>query len=273
MDPNKVTQKVAEIINAARDVALESSHQQLTPLHVAFALFNDPEGIARQAVLQVGNEDSLKSVQRVLQKALVRQPSISGADAGEVYMSGDLKKAFQAATKLQKQKGDSFLGEWRLGGGLGKGFGADWGRGRGRGRARRAGGWLMCPLTSPSSPSPADMLPWLPPRPAGADVLFQAILDSKEVAKALEEAGVNKAQLAAAVEEKRGAGNVDSATADQQWDALSKYGVDLTANAAKLDPVIGRDEEIRRTIRVLCRWDCVGGGWCGTAGWRWLVGG
>lgn len=40
---------------------------------------------------------------------------------------------------------------------------------------------------------------------------------------------------------------------DQQFEALSKYGQDLTAKAARLDPVIGRDEEIRRSVRILCR--------------------
>lgn len=46
---------------------------------------------------------------------------------------------------------------------------------------------------------------------------------------------------------------VDTPTSDENLEALSKYGIDLTANAATLDPVIGRDEEIRRMIRVLCR--------------------
>ena len=51
----------------------------------------------------------------------------------------------------------------------------------------------------------------------------------------------------------RGSGSVDSATGDQQFEALQKYGQDLTAKAARLDPVIGRDEEIRRSVRILCR--------------------
>lgn len=72
MDPNKVTQKVAEVVNAARDMALENNHQQLAPIHLAVALFEDPEGIAKQAVLKVGNEDAYRSVLRVLKKALVR---------------------------------------------------------------------------------------------------------------------------------------------------------------------------------------------------------
>ena len=46
---------------------------------------------------------------------------------------------------------------------------------------------------------------------------------------------------------------IDTDHADETFEALSKYGNDLTAQAPRLDPVIGRDEEIRRVIRVLCR--------------------
>lgn len=58
----------------------------------------------------------------------------------------------------------------------------------------------------------------------------------------MQEAGLSKAQLEKAIEESRGAGGatVDSATADAQFDALKKYGMDLTEKAAELDPVIGR---------------------------------
>jgi len=87
----------------------------------------------------------------------------------------------------------------------------------------------------------------------GVDVLFGALLDSKEVGNVLAEAGLAKVQVLNAMEGSRGTKKVDSEMADAQFDALSKYGVDLTARAAELDPVIGRDEEIRRVIRVLCR--------------------
>jgi ATP-dependent Clp protease ATP-binding subunit ClpB len=88
----------------------------------------------------------------------------------------------------------------------------------------------------------------------GVDVLFTALLESKDVAEALADAGVARAQLASAIAALRGSGaTTDSASGDQQFEALSKYGQDLTARAAALDPVIGRDEEIRRVIRVLCR--------------------
>jgi ATP-dependent Clp protease ATP-binding subunit ClpB len=73
--------------------------------------------------------------------------------------------------------------------------------------------------------------------------------------KALQSAGVSAQSLARAVDEVRKGRKVDSATAEQQFDALNKYARDITqlAREQKLDPVIGRDEEIRRTIQVLAR--------------------
>jgi len=73
--------------------------------------------------------------------------------------------------------------------------------------------------------------------------------------KLLRSYGLTKANLQVAIEDLRGGRHVNSATADQNYMALEKYGVDLTARARanKLDPVIGRDEEIRRVIQVLSR--------------------
>ena len=60
--------------------------------------------------------------------------------------------------------------------------------------------------------------------------------------------------MESALQSVRGNGKqVNSDIADQQFDALDKYGQDLTARAAHLDPVIGRDDEIRRVVRILCR--------------------
>lgn len=68
-------------------------------------------------------------------------------------------------------------------------------------------------------------------------------------------AGVTKAALSAAVDAVRGGETVQDAGAEDQREALTKYTVDLTerAESGKLDPVIGRDDEIRRTIQVLQR--------------------
>ncbi len=52
---------------------------------------------------------------------------------------------------------------------------------------------------------------------------------------------------------KAGDQSINSSTGDDSLEALNKYGQDLTAQVAHLDPVIGRDEEIRRVIRILCR--------------------
>ena len=67
--------------------------------------------------------------------------------------------------------------------------------------------------------------------------------------------GVNRKDLETAVEDLRGGRKVSSQTAEQSYQALEKYAVDLTARARmnKLDPVIGRDEEIRRVVQVLSR--------------------
>ncbi|MQT13937.1 ATP-dependent chaperone ClpB [Segnochrobactrum spirostomi] len=74
-------------------------------------------------------------------------------------------------------------------------------------------------------------------------------------AKILADAGVTPAALEAAIKDVRKGRTADSAGAETQYDALKKYARDLTqaARDGKLDPVIGRDEEIRRTIQVLSR--------------------
>jgi len=73
--------------------------------------------------------------------------------------------------------------------------------------------------------------------------------------RALKGAGVTKKDLETAIETLRGGQRVDSPDAESRYQALEKYGIDITARAreGKLDPVIGRDEEIRRVIQVLSR--------------------
>ena len=196
MDPNKLTQKTAEVVNNARDLALEEQHQELHPIHLAIVMVEDPEGIAKHAILKKGGDAAYKSVVRLLRKRLVVLPKVEPAPT-DVYLGNDIKKVFQAATKIMKKNEDSFM---------------------------------------------------------GVDVLFLGLLEaSKDVTKIMEEAGLGKGQVISALEMTRGSHKVDSVNADDQFDALTKYGTDLTARAAQLDPVIGRDEEIRRVIRVLCR--------------------
>ena len=85
--------------------------------------------------------------------------------------------------------------------------------------------------------------------------LLAALDDGGEAGRALKAAGADKAQLEAAIDNMRGGDTVQDENAEDQRQALEKYTIDLTARheKGKLDPVIGRDEEIRRCIQVLQR--------------------
>jgi ATP-dependent Clp protease ATP-binding subunit ClpB len=88
------------------------------------------------------------------------------------------------------------------------------------------------------------------------ELFVLAALDDKSGAgEALKAAGGRKELLEKAITQMRGGAKVESAGAEEQRQALEKYTIDLTARASsgKLDPVIGRDEEIRRVIQVLSR--------------------
>ncbi|RUP50216.1 putative HSP100 protein [Jimgerdemannia flammicorona] len=87
------------------------------------------------------------------------------------------------------------------------------------------------------------------------DHIILALIDDSATLVPLQEAGVMKKALENAINQVRGNRRVESKSAEEQYEALSKYAIDLTAQAesGKLDPVIGRDDEIRRVIRVLAR--------------------
>ncbi|MBT6588018.1 MAG: AAA domain-containing protein, partial [Rhodospirillaceae bacterium] len=86
-------------------------------------------------------------------------------------------------------------------------------------------------------------------------LLALALATSTPAAATLEKAGVTPQNLNSAINDLRKGRTADSATAENAYDALKKYARDLTeaAREGKLDPVIGRDEEIRRTVQVLSR--------------------
>jgi len=85
--------------------------------------------------------------------------------------------------------------------------------------------------------------------------LLACVEDGGEAGRLLKSSGFDKAKLDAAIAKMRGGEKVQSENAEDQRQALAKYCIDLTerAESNKLDPVIGRDEEIRRTIQVLQR--------------------
>src|ERR1041384_7641939 len=79
--------------------------------------------------------------------------------------------------------------------------------------------------------------------------------DKDTLAKLLKDAGASKASIEKAIDQVRGGEAVNDPQAEEKRGALEKYTIDLTARAiaGKLDPVIGRDDEIRRTVQVLAR--------------------
>lgn len=85
--------------------------------------------------------------------------------------------------------------------------------------------------------------------------LLAALEEKGALAQILTKCGANKARLEQAIQQVRGGQTVDDQNAEESRQALEKYTIDLTARAesGKLDPVIGRDEEIRRAIQVLQR--------------------
>lgn len=87
------------------------------------------------------------------------------------------------------------------------------------------------------------------------DQLFIALSEVHSIKSILQTSGCNVPQLKAICMRLRGGQSVSSGAGDANFDALNKFGVNLTdlAEQGLLDPVIGRDDETRRVIRILCR--------------------
>ena len=198
MDPEKYTDRAKGFLQSAQTLALREGHQRLTPEHLLKVLLEDREGLCANLIRAAGGDPgrALSAVDAELAKL----PKVEGAGAGQVYLSPELARVFEAAEQLSSKAGDSFVTVERL-------------------------------------------------------LLALAAAAGTSAAKALSSAGVNAQSLNKAVEDIRQGRTADTASAEEGYDALKKYTRDLTAAArdGKLDPVIGRDEEIRRTIQVLSR--------------------
>ncbi len=86
-------------------------------------------------------------------------------------------------------------------------------------------------------------------------ILLALVAEKNSISKVLKDAGVTEKELQAAIIELRKGAKADSASAEESYNALNKYAINLNeqARAGKLDPVIGRDEEIRRVLQILSR--------------------
>ena len=195
MQNSTYTTRSTEALQSAQGAAAAAGHPEITPLHLAAALLDQPEGVTKALLQKLGVETT--ALKAEIERQLGALPSAQG---GQLGASRSFAAVMQTAGEAAKQLGDEYVSTEHL---------------------------------------------FLALVKAGGEPL-QPILASR---------GLEPTKVEAALTEVRGGRKVTSADPEGTFEALSKYAVDLTADAAngKLDPVIGRDVEIRRVMQVLSR--------------------
>ncbi len=193
----KLTEKSAEILKSAENLAKAKGNQQIRPEHILAEMLSEKDGFIRDLLIICNAQVSL--IEHSVRDALIALPQVSGDGMGQVYISSDLQKVFNEADNLAKKAGDAFISLERI---------------------LEAMVYIECSAT-----------------------------------KLLKAGGVQLNALREAIEKVRGGKSVSSKSAEESYNALKKYGKNVTnkAKSGKIDPIIGRDEEIRRAIQVLSR--------------------
>jgi ATP-dependent Clp protease ATP-binding subunit ClpB len=196
MNPDKLTLKSSEAVQAAVGLARERHHPEVIPAHLLLALLGQPEGVVLPLVQRLGvTPTALRDrVENVLQAV----PAAYGT-TGEARLSPRLAAVLDAAEAEAGQLGDEYVSTEHL----------------------------LLALADQDGP----------------------------VGRLLTEAGVTRDRVLGALQQVRGSQRVTTQTPESTYEALEKYARDLTALAqeGELDPVIGRDDEIRRVVQVLVR--------------------
>ncbi len=195
---NNFTIKAQEALKKAHDLAIERSHQQITPLHILSSLVLQEEGTVEE-VLERMSQDVAAFSEKLLD-LLDRQPRVSGSGGvASLYLSQDLGRVMEQAHREASSLKDEFISVEHL-------FLA------------------LCVVPSPAR-----------------DVLAEYGIQHDAALKVLQEL--------------RGAQRITDPEPEAKYNVLEKYARNLTklAREEKLDPVIGRDEEIRRVMQVLSR--------------------
>ncbi len=196
MKDAQFTTRSAQALERAQAQARERKHSELGSLHLALALFDEPEGLLGAVLAKLGVEPA--ALRAELERLLARQP-VQASPPAQLPMSGELQRVLEHSLALTKKFGDSFVSTEHL--------------------------------------------------------LLALAAKGESVAKVFTERRLTPDKLEAAILQARGSRKVDSPEPESSFEALEKYARDLTADAraGKLDPVIGRDDEIRRTMQVLSR--------------------
>ena len=195
---DKFTLKAQEAVQNAQSLAEKSDHQQVDTLHLLVALLAQEDGAVVPTLQKLGADVAALKAGAV--GALDKLPKVSGAAAGQLYVSPALKAALDTAWDEAGRLKDEYVSTEHL---------------------------LLA--MSDASDSPAGQL--------------------------LAGTGVSRDGILAALRTVRGSQRVTDPDPESKYQALERFSRDLTdaARAGKLDPVIGRDEEIRRVIQVLSR--------------------
>ena len=200
MNAERLTQKSAEAIRSAQQIAQEYGNPQIEQVHLLWALLQDSEGLIPQLLSGMGV--TVPSLEAAVKNLLERQPRVSssGHEAGKIYISAETEKALNWAEKIAGEMKDEYT---------------------------------------------------------SVEHLFLGLLETagRELGSIFSEYRITKERALQALTSVRGNQRVTSDNPEETYGALKKYGSDLVERARqnKLDPVIGRDDEIRNVIRILSR--------------------
>ena len=199
MNLNNYTQKSLEAVQSARELAVQSGHQQMEQVHLLLALLRQKGGLTRQLLRKM--DIVVESLEAAAVTELRKIPSVKASrDADRFYISADVDAAFTAAEEQAKVMTDEFV---------------------------------------------------------SVEHLFLGLLDTARgsVKSLFDTYRIAKENALKALQVVRGNQRVTSDSPEGTYEALEKYGTDLVKRAReqKMDPVIGRDEEIRNVVRILSR--------------------
>ena len=195
MEMDKYTRKSLEVVEKAKEKALEYDNQELTQMHLLAGLLEIDDSLIAKIFEKMGV--NVTSAVNAVEDKLARLPKVSG---GNMYAGNNFSKALIQAEKEAKQMGDTYV---------------------------------------------------------SVEHLFLGMVDKadSDIKELLKGWGVSRNAVLKELAEIRGNHKVDSDDPESSYEAMEKFGYDLVERARqqKLDPVIGRDAEIRNVIRILSR--------------------
>src|SRR6059036_658760 len=194
---DKLTIKSQEALQSAQTLAEKRSHQAIDVEHLLMALLGQKEGVVLSLLQKLGVPTT--ALFEKLQRSLDRLPQVTGAAAGQTFITPRLKKVIEGAEAAADNLKDEYVSTEHL--------------------------------------------------------LLSIVEDEGEAGRILREAGVSKGPILKGLVDVRGAQRITDPNPEEKYQALERYSRDLTdlARKGKLDPVIGRDDEIRRVMQILSR--------------------